>query len=363
MMPKGSFIPQYKKIYNDLKRQIIEEQYTIGEQLPCERELCNIYSVERITVRKALSLLEEEGLIQKHPGIGSFVGNVHEINMLNKDSKTILFLMQKSMNDIQSNSTAFNAQLFFPMEQVCRDNGYSLLYLGYNVGDNIIEFIQRYQIAGVFLVSTLPEDAFAQVIKTKIPAICINHIHEKFLSIMPDNAKGIKIAMEYLISCGHRKIAFLGGSIGATNAEERKESYILSGYTNELQNRYSRVMQGRWTYDSGVQAMKQLLEEESPENYPTAVIAASDMMAIGCMDAIRAAGLKVPENISVVGFDDIDMSRFCTPALTTIKTDSVTMARVAVEHMLAHLNGNTQFDVYTLRLPINLSVRNSVKTI
>ena len=111
-MAKSSFVPQYQVIYDNLKAKIQSGELAPGSQLPFERELCEAFSVQRITVRKALDMLVQDGLIYKRAGCGSFVNAPHRESEPAQQG-TLLFVMSKSQNDIRSNSSAYNAQLFF----------------------------------------------------------------------------------------------------------------------------------------------------------------------------------------------------------------------------------------------------------
>lgn len=331
-----------------------------GARLPFERELGEHYGVERITVRKSLSLLVEDGLIEKRAGLGSFVRQPVK-DQERTDSKTILFVMRKSQNDIRSNASAFNAQMFFPMEQACSEKGFTLLYTSLAAGDDIAEPIQRHSVAGVFLVSTMPGSVYQRVWDLGVPAVLINHLDPRFVSVMPDNLNGVRAAMEKLVALGHRRIAYINGVPEASNAVERFSGYRMAMYEHGLTMKQEWILAGEWTYDGGLAAMEKLLAGLAPGEYPTAVVAASDMMAIGCMDAIKRRGLGVPQDISVIGFDDIDMSRFCTPQLTTIRADSINMARVAYAHLTRAIRERAgETDRYTVRLPVTMIERQSV---
>lgn len=357
-MNKQKFVPRYQLIFEDLKAKIEDGTYAPGAQLPFERELCDQYGVQRITVRKSLEMLSDSGLIEKQAGRGSFVrqANADEERM---PSNTILFIMRKSQNDIQNNSSAFNAQLFFPMERICSGHGYSLLYTGLDDKDDCAALIERHAIAGVYMVSTLADSVYQQVARLGVPALCINHRSDLFLSVLPDNDNGIRAAMELLIGLGHTRIAFIRGMAGAVNAIERFNSYTSSMLRQGLGIRSEYVLNGEWTYDGGFSAMSTALNTLSKAEYPTAVVAASDMMAIGCMDAIKQRGLSVPDDISVIGFDDIDMCKFCTPQLTSVRTDPGMMARIAFEQLNRLITCGAAADLYTIRLTSKLIERKS----
>jgi LacI family transcriptional regulator len=115
------------------------------------------------------------------------------------------------------------------------------------------------------------------------------------------------------------------------------------------------VAYGDYYYDSGREAMVRLLEADDP---PTAVFAASDMMAMGAMRAIQAAGLTVPDDIAVVGFDDIQVAAMAHPPLTTIRQEKADLGTLAAETLLRRIESGEDTDTH-LTLPVTLVARQS----
>jgi LacI family transcriptional regulator len=143
-------------------------------------------------------------------------------------------------------------------------------------------------------------------------------------NILVDYAAGVDAAVEHIVSLGHTKIAFISGPMMLRSARVRREAFagclerrgIGAGLTEE----------GNHQVDGGHQAMARMLERKER---PTAVLASNDMTAIGALGAIHERGLRVPEDISIVGFDDIQISAFTQPALTTVRLSRDEIARVA----------------------------------
>ena len=143
-------------------------------------------------------------------------------------------------------------------------------------------------------------------------------------NIVVDYAAGVDAAVEHIVSLGHTKIAFISGPMMLRSARVRREAFagclerrgIGAGPTEE----------GNHQVDGGHQAMARMLERKER---PTAVLASNDMTAIGALGAIHERGLRVPEDISIVGFDDIQISAFTQPALTTVRLSRDEIARVA----------------------------------
>ena len=344
-------------IYNDLKSAIQSDALLPGMQLPFERELCDKYSVQRITVRKALDMLVQDGYINKRAGLGSFVCK-RETEP--EQSGTLLFVMCKSQNDIKSNSSAFNAQLFFIMEQLCRNAGFTLVYAGISDEKELQGLINQYSPSGAFSVSTLENAMLNLLINASIPTLCINHYDARLVSILPDNYDGIRQAVMHLAELGHERIAYIGGMQNSFNAQERQQSFSAS--LNELMlPRHSEfIVNGDWTSETSFTLVRKMLSSLPDNKRPTALVAASDMMAIGSIQAAVSLGIKVPDRFSVVGFDNIELGKLCVPQITSVGPSAKQMADVSVNHMFDMINRRpSASDKYIVRLPNSFEIRGS----
>lgn len=185
----------------------------------------------------------------------------------------------------------------------------------------------------------------------------------KYDSVVVDFKYGVKRALDYLTSLGHKKIGYLGGESIPHNSNEslRKVNYREKTFKEYMEgiNGYNEewVLKGRFLPEDGYDLMKKVLKEK---NLPTAFFIASDPMAIGAYKAISEAGLKIPENISIVGFDDICTAKFLTPSLTTIKVYTEYMGNIAVETLLDRIRTGRQMSKKIV-LPVKLIVRDSCR--
>lgn len=367
-MAAGRTNPQYAQIYEALKNKILSGGYVQGAMLPFERELCEEYSAQRITVRHALDMLARDGLIKKRAGVGSFVADPSDKEdgaeqtgrpTLPEGRKTVLFIMTRNLNDVRNNSNAFNSQLFFTMERACRENGLSLLFLPVLSADELQRHMQDDPPACALLVShTLPEIR-QYLLDSSVPVIAINSIDERTVSIMPDNFSGISLAMEELFSLGHTKIGYIGGMEQYVNAKERYLAYRVSYWQKNLPLNEKWVKISDWTFQGGKTAMQELLA--LPETIrPSAVLCASDMMGFGTYEAIQSAGLTIGKDISVMGFDNVPMSDYVLPHLSTVDVSLDHMTNVAMEHLLAAAGGKiNECAPYVVRLPVKVVRRSS----
>ena len=142
-----------------------------------------------------------------------------------------------------------------------------------------------------------------------------------------DNDGGARLMVEHLLSLGHRRIVFIQGPSGNRDASER-ELGCREALASHAPGNPVITLSGDFSEESGYRAGQQML---AMRPRPDAVFAANDMMAIGCMAALREAGIGVPEEIAVCGFDDVPMARYVTPPLTTIQVHIAELGGQAME--------------------------------
>ncbi len=157
-----------------------------------------------------------------------------------------------------------------------------------------------------------------------------------FPAVMVDNIGGAALAVQHLFDIGHRRIGFIGGPDGSTTALDR-----LTGYKNTMaQNGVTfsprLVKKGMWTPESGYLLGTELLKGKGR---PTAIVAANDPMAFGAIKAAKALGLMVPEDLAVVGFDDIPLSSYFDPPLTTVKLPMHDLGAASMTMLLNLISG------------------------
>src|SRR4051794_12976958 len=192
-------------------------------------------------------------------------------------------------------------------------------------------------------------------VRGEIPCVAIDMEIESAEVVMSDNEAGAATAVRHLHELGHRRIATITGMIDSRPGIDRLRGYRAAVKELGLAYRDEYVAYGDFYADSGREATARLLALEEP---PTAIFAAADMMAIGAIRAAAEAGLSVPEDLSVVGFDDIQLAAHVTPALTTLRQDKLGLGAAAGEALVARIAGDP--DRPSLRtLPVELVVRGS----
>ena len=176
--------------------------------------------------------------------------------------------------------------------------------------------------------------------KFGLPIVFVDRItedYEKFDSVLVDNVKGARLATEHLIALGHKKIATIVGPLNTTPGKLRAEGYktTLRKRGIELHKRY--LVESDFTREGGYASMVKLLQESTP---PTAVITGNNLMTIGALEALKDNGVRIPEDISIIGFDDLEFSTLIEPSLTAIYRDFEAQGAEAMRILLARLTHN-----------------------
>jgi len=230
------------------------------------------------------------------------------------------------------------AALVDTVENIAREHGYSVLVL--NTHEDELREAEGVRLLtsglgdGILLVQTANALQNGSLLRdVTIPVVAIDRVRETFNGPFcnVDNFAITRLAMQHLYDLGHRRIAHLAGPSTALSAQDRAESYRQFIREAGLEYEYLSTNPSQWCSDEGYRAMHQLLDESVR---PTAVFVSNDRMAAGAIHAAIERGLRVPEDISLVGVDDIELSRHITPPLTTVRQPLEEMARIGVEMLL-----------------------------
>lgn len=219
---------------------------------------------------------------------------------------------------------------------------------------------------GVILVGTVEPEIIRLIQNSKIPLVLIDSCMPGLSvdAVLGDNFGGAQQAVEYLISENHRRIAFLSGptrqGVRPVNVfysiERRAAGYRTALLDAGIPVDYDLFEADSVTVEGGYQACKRLVERGAQFS---ALFCANDFMAIGAMKALREAGLRIPEDVSLVGFDDVDMVEHLSPALTTVRSPKEAVGYAAVRNLLFRSNDPEAFAT-TIMLETELVKRASV---
>lgn len=262
-----------------------------------------------------------------------------------RTSETVsLFMMgriHESSDWLVPSSWLFYNPIFKGISLTLSENNYQLSFEFIDLGSNkrignIINHAQSSSADGLLvLISDEFDYSFLEELASYLPIITLNKkLSEALSSVEVDNIKGAIDAVTYLANLGHERIAHIKGPEFAYNAVDRFTGYLEALGILGLETTDAYIHEGDWNIDSGKKNMERLLKLANP---PTAVFCANDHMAIGAMEAILEAGLRVPEDISLVGFDDTEMSRITRPRLTTVCQPLEQLGRTAAREILRRI--------------------------
>ncbi len=344
--------PKYIHIKNRIKEGIKNGTYTW--KLPGERVLAQELNVSYMTVRKAVSELVEEGILHKLTTKGTFVSHR---KMSPKVTRNIGFFLDKAIK--QGVSSPYYSLVFQALEETVRKNGYTIsLFTNF---DDLNPLKNQKKIDGVIICCFPRIEDDIQEVKKYFPVVLLDNVaaDKSMPSVTIDNFNSCHQSAEYLLSLGHKRIGFITGLMDSDVSRDRLLGYKKAVYPNGSTNDKVLVCQGDYSYESGEAAGEYFISLSKP---PTAIICANDSMAIGAMKVIQEKGLRIPDDISIIGFDDIDVASKVYPTLTTNAAPIETMAEKAVNMLIDSISGQ-ELDYEHKILPAQLIIRDSCTAI
>jgi LacI family transcriptional regulator len=260
-------------------------------------------------------------------------------------------------------SNPFFPEIIKSIEAAVFSAGYNLILLNTNYeSERAIEYVRRLlqmKVAGIILMIAEFDSALIDEFKNNKKTSVVFHdlgvVGERMSNIILDYAIGIDEAVRHLVSLGHSKIVHIAGSHEIYSAGVRQQAFVDAMKKYFPAEPESKIYEGDFRFEGGRHAAHQILSE--PE-LPTAIVVANDLMALGAMQEFKAAGLRIPQDISIVGFDDISFASLSEPALTTVCSPRVEIGRRAFE-ALALTMGKPRQQGLEIRIPTHLIERNS----
>ncbi|WP_349409240.1 LacI family DNA-binding transcriptional regulator [Pseudalkalibacillus sp. SCS-8] len=279
------------------------------------------------TVSKALnnypdvSEKTKKAILQTAADMG-YLPNSHAQSLSTKKSWTIGVMFSED-NEVGMKHPFFNAIIESFRKHVEKE-GYDLIIASRNLRNRDTSYLEHFLyrgVDGIIVICSDPKDPQVQeMTKGNIPIVVIDMSNQNCSVVLSDNLSGAEQAINYLYSLGHTKIAHISGDPTTHAGKVRIEGYIQAMEKLGLPfNEAYLVNGGLFSIQEGKVAMGKLLDLNDP---PTAVFIAGDHMAIGAMEAAKSRGIRIPEDISIVGYDDIEMARYVTPKLTTVRQDT-----------------------------------------
>jgi len=346
-------VPVRDQLRSMLTAEIARGSHASGGKLPSERELAAAYGTSRTSVRQALEALVEQGVLFRTVGKGTFVAPDRADGPAagarrGKRTRTVAFVIRDSI--FQFVQAGFN-RILLGARKSCQENGYRLLF--HSVSEDELNIEKG--IDGCIIVGGAPARLLDRLRGAGMPLVLADPLllDDTNSSIGFDYAGGMRQAVTYLSGLGHRQIGF----IGFPNSEK----YVV--YWQSLATlglpylphfvEFLQLPDLQPSILSGYRAMQKLLGQGQ---LPTAIIATNDLVAYGMMEALATAGISVPQQISVLGFDDLGQDAH--PPLTTIRTDSAEVGRLAVRSLLNQIEDGAASQG-RIAVPTELVIRTS----
>lgn len=201
--------------------------------------------------------------------------------------------------------------------------------------------------------SKIPDKSVLKLASRRFPIVVLDRLlqNDFLLPLLLDNAQGVREGFQHLYLQGARKIAFVAGAPDSIDNAERMETFLAETKQHDLN---VPVYQGNFTENSGYEAAQIMLQSNDP---PEAVFCANDQMAIGFLRALNERGLRAPQDIAVVGFDDIPLARYMMPSLSTVGASRFEWGATAVRQLIEFLETDTPFQPQ--RIPTYFIARQS----
>ena len=371
----NSYISLHVQLHNQLRRLIVSGRWLDGQRIPTETQLSQHLDISRTTVRIALQRLEVEGLIKRTAGRGTFVSSRADGEA---GSRTIAYLTHGFHNEIQS-------ILLSSAETELRSAGYQVIFSnasGAAEETAILQQLLEENVAGALIwASAIPTNetliSLREYQQRGIPFVFVDRMIEGISAdyVASDNFGGAYDLTSHLIDCGHEHIVQLMPNIGGLlPVDERHRGYVAAVEEHDLRsycpwkidtpNRkefhetdiYALVGQNRqWIVEQIVGLMN------AAEQKPTAIACINDNLAIITIIALQEIGYRVPEDVSVVGFDDISMASYISVPLTTVSQNAYEIGRAASQMLLGRLAGEDS-PPRSRSIPTRLRIRASSAT-
>ena len=275
----------------------------------------------------------------------------------------IYFVIYKKHGKVVGD-TPFFSQLIEGIEQSCKTSGYNLQIAYFNEGSDlasVLPLIQSKECRGLLLLATEMSQVDAALFESlECPTVLLDSAFDEISldTVVINNRQAAGCATRYLIQNGHTSIGYLHSAFHINNFSERKDGYHRELLRNGLTIPYEYEFKLTPTVDGAYSDMKNILARQT--NLPTAFLADNDIIALSAMRAFKEKGYKIPEDISIIGIDDMPMCELMDPPLTTMHVPKHQMGVQAVKRLIEKINQQEE-EVLTIQIRTTLTERQSIR--
>lgn len=343
-MRKSTGVPLHIQISGQLDERIQAGAYRKEVLFPTEFALMEEFQVSRGTLRKALKILEDRGFLVRKPGIGTFVTDPNE-DLPHEDRMNLVGIAIPNRVDQLSHNIMAGA------ETVLRRDGFGLIYG--NLEDHLekekalIRRMRAQKVSGIILFPIGGDEearTIAEVARS-LPFVVVDRDLPNFKgsSVMADHYQGSYMGVEYLINLGHRRIGIVSHLSEASSIKERIQGYVDAMREHGLIPLYPVNTHVTITHppnllpDCSENEMYEIRQMLTAEERPSAIFCVNDNIASGVMRLALRLGLRVPEDMSILGFDNSQFSQLTPVPLSSVAQDGVAIGERAAELLLRHI--------------------------
>ena len=255
----------------------------------------------------------------------------------------------------------FYSEMLSSIEYNARLQGYHVIVSGTNADEKYFTLAKQRNMDGVIVIGAYPEDFYEGLNRSNIPIVLVDSYldNHEYKEVKLDDVYGGYIATKYLIDHGHKKIAFMSGKVkdGGVSAR-RYQGYINALKENDIPVKPDYIFHGNVDFEEAGILAKKIVEKTDC----TAIFCMADIMAVGTINELNRLNVKIPDQISVIGFDNLNIANYCTPGLTTIGQDIFMKGKMAVD-MLSKAIGEKEMQQEECVLPVEVVERESVASV
>lgn len=268
---------------------------------------------------------------------------------------------------ITTSETPYFAEIVHAVEEYCYQQGYSLFLCNtqnkFQKISNHLDMLVKKRVDGILVMcSEYTQDSMNLFESfSTLPLVVMDWgPNSSKMDVIQDNSfEGGYLATKYLIDCGHKEIGIIAGDLNKTTAKTRYDGYVKAMNEAGLSINPDWVLEGHFEPEDGFECMNKILAQNK---LPTAVFCCNDVMALGAISAIGEKGLSVPQDISIIGYDDIHASRFYAPPLTTIHQSKMRLGIMAMDLLIARMTDKNK-EPAKIEMHPELVIRKSVKNL
>ena len=307
--------------------------------------------VSEETRQKILAVIDELG----------FVPDLNARGLSVKDTKLLgVVVPQTEPGSKLMFHYIFYSELLGSIEYAERQRGYHVIISATDVTEDYLHLIQERNLAGVIIIGTYQNRFFSELKTLDVPVVLIDSYckYDYFHKLRIDDEDCSYQATEYVIRQGHRRIGLVTGHLQEDGVmQKRYRGFLRAFEQNGLTFSDGNLYEATVDYESGVRAADWFADTKADI---TAVVATADVLAIGLMKGFYEKGIRVPEEVSIIGFDDLDISKYTTPGLTTVKQPISAKGERAVEILIENIE-NPKMEKVEEVFPVELIERQSVR--